>query len=116
MQSKQENNMKDYNDFLDCPQAQANAKESTSNNTNTLTKKNEGKFEIKEEKSNPNILLFNNTEENDENENYLEDGTYFCDHVEMYEKFFQREGNEDERLTELYDVFDNTQKNPEKSE
>ena len=33
---------------------------------------------------------------------------------DYYENYFQKNENEDEKFTELYDVWDNTQKDPGK--
>ena len=57
MQQKPENNLKEYTEFLDCPQH--NQKESTSNNSNTKTNKKDGEPEIKdEEKKNKSTYIF----------------------------------------------------------
>ena len=117
MQPKSENNLKEYAEFLDC--RQHNQKESTSNNSNTLTKKNEGKPEIKEErKTNPNIFIYG-SEEKTENEyenlyeNNFEDN-FVNGFADLFENAFQNQGNNDEKCTEFYDVCDNFQKNTEK--
>ena len=57
MQQKPENNLKEYTEFLDCPQH--NQKESTSNNSNTKTNKKDGEPEIKDEEK-KKLKLHNN--------------------------------------------------------
>ena len=115
MNSKPENVLGDYKKFIDLPQP--NQKESISNNTNTLPKQNIS--EIKEEKSNPNILIFTDNEKDEEvNENNKDSGLgegccfFGPEHQAFYEDYFKREENEDEKFTEFYDVSDNSQKNP----
>ena len=134
MEPKQENNLKEYGEFLDCPQG--NQKESTSNNTNTLTKKNgkeTNKKEEKEKNTTPKIFFYSTEEKPKEkeknyesekkcqseknyeyenvSENNLEDG-YFVENTDFYENYFQRDRNEDEKFTEFYDVNDNWQHTP----
>jgi hypothetical protein len=120
MQQKPENNLKEYTEFLDCPQH--NQKESTSNNSNTKTNKKDGEPEIKDEekKTSPHIFFYKpeeKTENENKNENAFEnnfeDG-YFNMPPDYYENYFQKNENEDEKFTELYDVWDNTQKDPGK--
>jgi hypothetical protein len=117
MQPKSENNLKEYAEFLDC--RQHNQKESTSNNSNTFTKKNEVEPEIKEErKTNPHIFIYS-AEEKTENEyenlyeNNNEDN-YVNGFADIFENDYQNQGNNDDKFTEFYDVCDNSQKNPEK--
>jgi hypothetical protein len=117
MQPKSENNLKEYAEFLDC--RQHNQKESTSNNSNTFTKKNEGEPEIKEErKTNPHIFIYS-AEEKTENEcenlfeNNIEDN-YYNGSADLFDNDYQNQGNNDDKFTEFYDVCDNSQKNPEK--
>ena len=115
MQTKPENNLKEYNEFLDCPHP--NQKESTSNNSNTITNKKEGgESELNQnKKTNPHILLYKpdeKTENENEYEHNIEDG-YFRMPPDDYEYCIQQDGNDDEKFTEYYEVCDNTQKNPE---
>ncbi len=120
MQSKPENNLKEYNEFLDCPHP--NQKESTSNNSNTKTnkkdKKEGGELELNQNKKTNSHIFFYNPDEKTENENEnayennIEDG-YFKMPQDDYDYCIHQDGNDDEKFTEFYEVCDNTQKNPE---
>ena len=100
-----ENIMPEYNEYL--KQSQANPKQSTSNDSNTLTKKRERESEKKEKQEKQetckNIFFYNDSEDNG-NDN-MEDSSSNSEQEVLYEELIEKNlGEEDERLENFYDI------------
>ena len=103
-----ENIMPEYNEYL--KQSQANPKQSTSNDSNTLTKKRERESEKKEKQEKQekqetckNIFFYNDSDDNG-NDN-MEDSSSNSEQEVLYEELIEKNlGEEDERLENFYDI------------
>ena len=87
-----------------------NQKESTLNNTNTLSKKRVRENENGNEstKTNENILLYNPEEEDSENEIKEDSSSSSEEEIPFDENFFDKvDGEDEERLEGFYDISDN---------
>ena len=121
MEVKDEKDNKDiiegFENFVDEKQLKSNTqKGSTLNNTNTLSRKRERENENENisETDTKKVYLYK-PDEDSENE-VKEDSSSCSEDIIYYEDYFDKYGNEDERLENFYDISENKQLNNENNE